>query len=33
VRLVKRILLAIAVLLVVFVAWAWWYYRPTIEVR
>jgi hypothetical protein len=33
-RLAKRlgqILLILAVLFIVLVAWAWWYYRPTIE--
>jgi hypothetical protein len=33
-RLAKRLgqsLLILAALFVVFLAWAWWYYRPTIE--
>jgi hypothetical protein len=30
-RLILRMLLAVLVVLVLFVAWALWYYRPTLE--
>jgi hypothetical protein len=32
-RIALRIVLGFVFLLVLFVAWAWWYYRPTIEFR
>jgi hypothetical protein len=27
----RRVLFALVLLFVLFVAWAWWYYRPTLE--